>query len=137
MYTFAHTVETTAAPEVVWELYSDVSRWRDWDAGLADATLDGPFAVGSAGVLTVEGQPPLPFRLTVVEESRSFSDVTEIPGVAVLEFHHRIEPGSAGSIITHEVVITGPAAMQMGPVVTSDTPEAMEALARLAENRSS
>lgn len=137
MYTFTHTVETTAVPEAVWELYSDVARWRDWDAGLVDVTLDGPFAVGSEGVLTVEGQPPLPFRLTAVEEARSFSDVTQVPGVAVLEFHHHIEPSSTGSVITHEVVVTGPAALQFGPAVTSDMPEAMESLARLAERRRS
>ena len=61
-----------------------------------------------------------------------FTDVTEIPGVATLTFVHRVEAHGDGARITHEVRIEGPAAAQLGPAVTSDTPEAMETLARLA-----
>jgi hypothetical protein len=133
MFTWTHTVTTPATPEQVWPLYADVSRWLEWDGGLEAVTLDGPFAVGSTGTLQVEGQPPLAWELTEVEENALFTDVTEIPGVATLTFVHRIEPTADGSAITHEVHIEGPAADGLGPMVTSDTPEAMAALARLAE----
>ena len=133
MFTWTHTVTTTASPEQVWPLYADVNRWLEWDSGLEAVTLDGPFAVGSSGTLQVEGQPPLTWTLTDVVENAVFTDVTEIPGVATLTFVHRIEPAAVGATITHEVLIEGPAAEGLGPMVTSDTPEAMEALARLAE----
>jgi hypothetical protein len=132
MYTWTHTVTTTATPEQVWPLYADIRRWLEWDSGLEAVTLDGPFAVGSCGTLQVEGQPPLTWELTEVEENALFADVTEIPGVARLTFVHRIEARPDGSAITHEVRIEGPAAAQLGPMVTSDTPEAMHALAALA-----
>ena len=134
MYTWTHTVTTTATPEQIWPLYADVRRWLEWDSGLEAVTLDGPFAVGSQGTLQVEGQLPLTWELTEVEENTLFTDVTEIPGVATLTFVHRIEPRGQGSAVTHEVSIDGPAAAQLGPMVTSDTPEAMGALVRIAES---
>jgi ligand-binding SRPBCC domain-containing protein len=133
MYTWSHTVTTTATPEQVWPLYADVQRWLEWDSGLVAVTLDGPFAVGSTGTLQVEGQPPLTWTLVDVVDDALFTDVTEIPGVATLTFVHRIEPTDDGAAITHEVRIEGPAADGLGPMVTSDTPEAMAALARIAE----
>ena len=133
MYTWTHTVTTTATPEQVWPLYAEVDRWLEWDSGLVGVTLDGPFEVGSSGTLEVEGQPPLTWTLVDVVENALFTDVTDIPGVATLTFVHRIEPTSDGSTITHEVHIEGPAADGLGPMVTSDTPEAMAALARIAE----
>jgi Polyketide cyclase / dehydrase and lipid transport len=133
VYTWTHTVTTTAAPEKVWPLYADVARWREWDHGLVAVTLDGPFAVGSTGTLAVEGQPPLAWRLVDVKENALFTDVTEIPDVATLTFVHRIEAIPTGSRITHEVHIDGPAADGLGAMVTSDTPEAMAELVRIAE----
>jgi len=132
MFEWTHTVATTATPEQVWPLYAEVDRWLEWDSGLQGVTLDGPFAVGSRGTLQAEGQPPLTWELVEVTANASFTDVTEIPGVATLTFVHRIEPTADGSAIVHEVRIEGPAAAQLGPMVTSDTPEAMEALARIA-----
>jgi hypothetical protein len=132
MYEWTHTTSSSATPDQVWPLYAQVSRWLDWDAGLVDVTLQGDFAVGSSGTLTVEGQPPLTYVLTAVDEHRRFTDVTEIPGVATLTFDHLIEATDAGSSITHTVRIEGPAADDLGPMVTSDTPEAMERLAELA-----
>ena len=134
MFTWSHTITSTATPEQVWPLYADVRRWLEWDSGLEAVTLDGPFAVGSTGTLQVEGQPPLSWTLTDVEENALFTDVTEIPGVATLTFVHRIDARPEGSAITHEVLIEGPAAAQLGPMVTSDTPDAMAALARIAES---
>jgi ligand-binding SRPBCC domain-containing protein len=132
MYVWSHSVTTSATPEQVWPLYADVRRWLEWDSGLVSVTLDGDFVVGSRGTLGVEGQPPLEWELTEVQAHALFTDVTEIPGVATLTFVHRIEAADGGSVITHEVRIDGPAAEQLGPNVTADTPEAMERLAELA-----
>ncbi len=134
MFTWTHTVTTTATPEQIWPLYADVHRWLEWDSGLEAVTIDGPFAVGSRGTLKVEGQPPLGWELIEVEANALFTDVTEIPGVATLTFVHRIEQRPDGSAVTHEVRIVGPAAQDLGPMVTSDTPDAMHALARIAKS---
>ena len=132
MFTWTHTVTSSATPEQVWPLYADVGRWLEWDSGLTNVTIEGDFQAGNSGTLHVEGQPPLAWTLTEVTENVSFTDVTDIPGVATLTFVHRIDAVDGGSAITHEVHIEGPAAADLGPMVTSDTPEAMEALARIA-----
>lgn len=133
MYTWNHSVTTTATPEQVWALYADVQRWLEWDSGLEAVTLDGPFQSGSTGTMKVQGQPPLSWSLLEVDQNTWFTDVTEIPGVATLTFGHRIQPLPTGARVTHEVRIEGPAAAQLGPMVTADTPEAMAQLVRLAE----
>jgi hypothetical protein len=133
MPTWTHTVTSSAPPEAIWPYYADVSTWPVWDAGLEQVTLDGPFVAGSRGTLVVEGQPPLAYELLEVTQGRSFSDLTDIPGVVRLVFHHTLEAIPGGSSITHVIEAEGPQAEAMLPMVTNDTPEAMESLARLAE----
>ncbi len=132
MFEWTHTVTTPATAEEVWQLYADVQRWLEWDSGLSHVSLDGDFAAGSSGTMVVEGQPPLTWTLVEVTENVSFTDVTELPGMATLTFSHRVEPTPEGSAITHGVCIDGPAADELGPMVISDTPEAMEMLAGIA-----
>ena len=136
MWTFEHSMESDATPDAIWPLYADVPAWPRWDQGLEWVTLNGPFAAGSTGSLKVPGQDPLPFTLLQVRLLEGFSDETYIPGLAI-RFDHRLEPTATGRTrITHRVIITGVAAEELGPrlgpQITADVPEAMEALARLA-----
>jgi hypothetical protein len=130
MYEFEHSVETAASAASVFRLYRDVAGWPRWDHGLAAAELDGPFAAGSTGTVTPAGQGAFPFRLVSVDEDRGFVDETVIPDTATLRFEHTLTPlPGGGTRVTHRTVVTGPAAAELGPAVTSDTPEAMESLA--------
>jgi hypothetical protein len=136
MWTYEHSIETDASPESIWPLYSDVPAWPRWDQGLEWVTLSGPFAAGSTGSLKVPGQDALPFKVLDVRPLEGFSDETYIPGLAI-RFDHFLERTATGkTCITHRVIITGAAAEelgpQLGPQITSDVPEAMESLARLA-----
>ncbi|GAB2874826.1 SRPBCC family protein [Lentzea nigeriaca] len=130
-YEFEHSVEGPAGVAAVWELWSDVSRWTEWDEGLESVTLSGPFAEGSSGTMVVKGQGPIQFTLTSVEDGVGFVDETAVPG-ALLRFSHRVERLAEGVRVTHSVVIEGPAAQALGPVVTADLPDAVEALVKLA-----
>ncbi|GLZ34510.1 hypothetical protein Lesp02_66970 [Lentzea sp. NBRC 105346] len=130
-YEFEHSVEAPVSAAAVWALYSDISQWTSWDQGLSEVTLDGPFEAGVSGKMTIPGQPAIDFTLTSVDPGREFTDETLFNG-AVLRFRHVIEPVPGGVRVTHRVEITGPGAREMGPMVTSDVPEAMEALVALA-----
>ncbi len=139
MYEFEHSVETAASPASIYRLYSDVKAWPIWDAGVKHVELHGPFAAGSTGVLTPAGQEELPFRMIEATENESFTDETDIPGTATLRFEHRLAPlAGGGTRITHRVVISGPEADQLGPMVTADVPQAVASLAdhALASERS-
>ncbi|WP_436496353.1 SRPBCC family protein [Actinokineospora sp. HUAS TT18] len=132
-YEFAHAETTTADPAAVWGLWADVSRWVEWDSSLTSVTLDGPFAVGSTGVMVIEGQPPIHYRLTEVDPGHRFADVTEIPG-AVLLFDHEVVADQGVTTVTHRVVIEGDLADKLGPMVTADVPDAVRALVKLASS---
>ena len=135
MWTDEHTLTTAAGRDAIWALYADVTAWLQWDRGLVSVTIDGPFAAGTSGTLEPIGQDPLPFTLTEATPGVGFTDETPIPG-AILRFIHRLEPAGNGTRITHRLEIDGPAAdaigPTLGPAITADFAEAVEALAALA-----
>jgi len=133
-YEFEHTVTTTASPAAVWAKWSDPVDWPSWDEGLEKVTLDGEFAVGATGELTVAGRPPLAYVLTEVRPGEAFTDETTMPG-GVLRFSHRIEPAGDGRwLLTHRLEIDGTDELAaMGPMITEDFPDAVGVLARMCE----
>lgn len=133
MYSGSHTIISATPIEAAYALCSDVNAWPRWDHALLAIELDGDFVTGSSGHMTLAGQPSLPFTLTDVVQGHGFTDVTEVPGVATLTFDHQLVALPDGTQITHTITITGPVADELGPMVSSDTPEAMAALALLAE----
>ena len=138
MYEYEYSLETIASAEAIYALYEDVNAWRRWDLGIEHIEMNGPFAVGSNGVMKVNGQPPLDFCLTRVEPNRGFTDETPLPHVGIVViFSHQITPlDNNRTRITHQVKIVGPAAEtvgpQIGPMITSDLPEAVAKLAEIA-----
>ena len=134
-FTFQHAVDTSASPNAVWRLYSDVATWPSWDDAVERVTLDGPFEPGAIGTFKLHGGDPLEFRLLEVAPQRGFMDETSIPG-GVVRFRHRIEPLDDGQVrLTHAVEIEAPApvAEQIGALITAGVPETMIRLAELAE----
>jgi len=129
-YEYEHSETTTAPADAIWPLWADTARWPEWDISVTSVTLDGAFEPGTAGTMTLEGMPPIPFTLTEVTPGRSFTDETRLPD-ALLRFEHVLEDVAGGTRITYRVTIDGPE--ELGPQVTEDTPDAMRALARLAE----
>jgi hypothetical protein len=139
MWTYTHSLETSASAEAIFALYADVATWPSWDASLERMTLDGPFAAGTRGVMYLSGQDPLPMRLVAVVDGLGFEDETPVPDAGVVvRVVHRLEPlHSGGTVITHVVTIDGPAAdavgPTLGPAITADFPRTMAALAARAE----
>lgn len=140
MWEFEHTIDADVTPAQVWARYADTATWPEWDEGILAVTLDGPFEAGTTGTMTPEGQGPLPFTLTEAVPEKGFTDETVIPDTVTLRFVHRLAalPGG-GTRITHRLEIEGPAAdamgPELGPQITADFPDAMEALAKAAGQR--
>ena len=140
MCQFEHSIITKAKPETIWGLYTDITSWTAWDAGIEHASLDGPFIAGTRGVRRPQGQDKLSFQLRDVEPLHGFSDVTDIPGAGIeIRFDHRLQKALDGTHITHAVSITGPNAENFGPQLiaelSQDIPRTMERLAALAIER--
>jgi hypothetical protein len=135
-YEYEHSIDTTADAQAVWRLWSDVATWPSWDGSVRGVDIDGAFEVGATGTMDIDGQGPIAFRLTEVLPGAGFTDETEIPG-GVLRFIHRVTAKpDGGHTVTVRVEIDGPQEMaaEFGPMVTSDTPESMAGLVKLAES---
>jgi uncharacterized protein YndB with AHSA1/START domain len=137
MWEYEHSMQTTAAPEVVWRLWSDVAAWPRWNDGIETITIDGPFAVGTMVTMTPPGDDPIRMRLMEVVPGELFTDEMD-GGDFVVRTVHRLESAAGGRTrIIYRTEITGPAAGQvgpeLGPEITADFPEVLAALAKLAE----
>jgi len=131
-----YAIETSATPETIWSIFREVPAWKNWNAGIEQINIDGPFATGTWFTMKPPGQDALRVRLIDVRENECFVDETCV-GPLAITVAHRIEPlGASRTRIVYAVAANGPAAAEIGPAIASDFPEVLAALARLAEARS-
>jgi uncharacterized protein YndB with AHSA1/START domain len=139
MWQHEFSIQTPASPEAVWQLWSDMARWPEWNEGIEKITIDGPFAAGTTFTMTVPGEDePIRLRLAEVIPGELFADEMDA-GDFVVRTEHRLGRAERGRTrITYRTEISGPAADQvgpeMGPAITADFPQVLSALARLAES---
>ena len=130
-----YAIETSAPAETIWRIFRDVPGWKNWNAGIEQIEIDGPFAIGTWFTMKPPGEDALRSQLIDVRENVCFVDETRV-GDLIIKVAHRIEPlGSAHRRIVYAVDAEGPQAAEIGPAVASDFPEVLASLARLAEAR--
>ena len=126
---FWHTKTTTAAPEALWAIWTDVACWSTWDTGLKDATMEGPFELNATGIITsLEGQRSK-FTVVEIEEGQSYTIRTKLPlGSLYVRRHYTMEEGAI--TYTHEVwfkgLTKGIFANSFGPKFRSMLPGVMQ-----------
>jgi uncharacterized protein YndB with AHSA1/START domain len=100
MPSFHDTAASTAAPEEVWKLLYDPSRFPEWWAGIG--TVD----VNSAGEYTMypDGHPDFPMA-QLLDTQRDQQRVTVSCLVSDLRFEWRLEPEGQGTRINIDVEI--------------------------------
>lgn len=128
-----YAIETSAAADTIWSIFRDVAAWKNWNAGIEQIDIDGPFATGTWFTMKPPGEEALRSQLIDVRESECFVDETQV-GDLVIKVAHRIESlAPARTRIVYAVDAKGPQAAEIGPVVASDFPEVLASLAKLAE----
>jgi uncharacterized protein YndB with AHSA1/START domain len=132
MWVHEHRAETATGPEAVWRVLRDLDQWASWDTSMEWVRLQGPFQVGSQVVMKPKGQDPITSVIVEARENRVYADQTDL-GDVTLRFSHSLEPlEGGGTSIVHRLEIGGPAAdrvgPELGPAITEDFPEAMDAL---------
>lgn len=137
MWHTEHTHITCAAAADVWRFYEPVEQRLKWEKGLSAIALDGAFAAGTSGTMTIDGQE-LAFTLIEVEREVRWADETPVADAGiVVRVIHRLDTIPEGTRITHRVEIDGDATAELGPVIgpqiAADFPDALRALAALAE----
>jgi hypothetical protein len=133
---FSYEVTTTAAPDRIWALWTDVSTWRRWDRGLKDAELGEPMRLGSKGKIIPTSGPSASFKVTEFDPQRSYTFVTNLP-LAKLTVRRTIVATSP-TRFRHDVsfsgALAGTFARRFGPEFRAALPPTMKAIATLAEN---
>jgi uncharacterized protein YndB with AHSA1/START domain len=135
MWSTQHSTETTAAPEAIWRVWSDVERWPEWNADLERAEMSGPFAAGSTITMFPKGQDPIELRIAEISEPEAFMDQADLDDVVVRTIH-RLERLEGDRVrVVYAMEITGPGADTMGPQIgpSADFPQVLAALVERAE----
>ncbi|HTB79760.1 MAG TPA: SRPBCC family protein [Opitutaceae bacterium] len=128
-----YSIETSVSPEAIWRIFSDVPGWKKWNAGIEQIEMRGPFAVGTEFLMTPPGQEPLLTRLIEVRENEAFVDETRVGELVVIVAHRIDRLGSQRTRVTYAVEAIGSGCNEVGPAVSSDFPEVLKSLVKLAE----
>lgn len=128
-----YAIETSASAARIWSIFRDVAAWKNWNAGIEQIGIDGPFAIGTWFTMKPPGEEALRSQLIEVRENECFIDETRVGDLTIL-VAHRIEPlGPARTRIVYAVDAQGPQASEIGPAVSADFPEVLASLSKLAE----
>src|SRR2546423_6408530 len=133
---YGTSVETTASPEKVWTIWSDMSTWGEWNPNVSTMDWPGGFASGSSGVMNTREGRHHKMDLIDVQPGRGFALLTSvIPGTR-FRFNCRIEPAGAKTRVSQTVEVGGPLGPviggMLGPQVSKDFGTVLANLARRA-----
>jgi hypothetical protein len=108
MASHGRTLETSASPDRVWRLWSDVGTWPSWNPDVSAVHIDGPFAAGSIGTMTTRSGGTHAIKLASVQAGRSFQLETSPAPLSTFVFQCDIQPTAGGSTIGQSVSMRGP-----------------------------
>jgi hypothetical protein len=133
---FWHTVETTASPDKIWAVWTDVQNWKTWDTGLKEASMNVPFTLNAKGtILSLENRKST-FKIVAFEQGKMYTFKTNLPlgGLYVKRF---LEVKNGRTYFTHEVWFSGLTggvfANMFGEKFKQMLPEVMENIKKIAE----
>jgi Polyketide cyclase / dehydrase and lipid transport len=137
MWKTEHSEVTTASPEALWRVATDVAGWPTWNPGYSEATLDGPASTGTTGTVTLPNGMRRPF--TVLEARQGSALVIGGSSFGVRQrFIHRMEPlGNGQTKVTMAATMDGPLspvlARLFGKIIAGNNPTAVRQLLAKAE----
>jgi hypothetical protein len=135
MFKYENMVRGKMKIEEVWNLYSNVNRWSEWDTDIQNVDLEGMFVKGTKGTMFMNGMPPLAFTLDVVEKGEKFINSSSLGDIAVQFGHYIIDEGNNEYTLKHTVQITGSDDNKLqgiGQGIVANIPISMEKLFQLA-----
>ncbi len=104
---FWYSLTTAAKPQAVWQIWTDVSNWQQWDIGLQEAEIEGAFTEGTKGrVLSLEGRWSK-FRIVECQPSKSYTLRMRLPLGSLWLKRYLSDEGEGEIRITHEVWFQG------------------------------
>lgn len=136
MWTTEIELKTKAKKEQIWELWTDINNWKNWDQEIEKSEIFGEFKVGTKGILKPLGTPTTKFEIISCEKYKSFSDRSFLP-FCKMDFIHTINENAQGLQITHRVEMSGAFTFIFSKIIGSKIkeglPKAVASLIQLAE----
>jgi uncharacterized protein YndB with AHSA1/START domain len=109
--------ETSASPARVWQVWSDVNRWPEWNPDMNESRIDGALKLGATGVINTKSGGKHDVVVTHFEDGRSFElESTALPGTK-MAIRATIAPSGGGSRITQGFEPRGVLAPIVGPMM--------------------
>jgi len=103
---FWYSMKTTASPQAVWAVWTNVSAWKTWDIGLKDASIDDTFTLGTKGeILSLENRKAK-FKVVEFVEGKSYTYKTKLP-LGGLYVKRYLTTQNKVTTFTHEVWFKG------------------------------
>jgi len=103
---FSHIVATSASVDRIWQIWTDVAHWVDWDSELEYASLEGDLMLGASGVVKPKMGPICPFTIAEFEPKQSYTFTTRLFLCDLVERRSLSWDGTITSF-THEVSFEG------------------------------
>lgn len=102
------TLDTAAAPDAVWRIWSQPESWPEWNPDVEMVKLDGPFGPGATGTMRTKRGGTHPIRFESVDEGRWFQLATAAMPGTMFHFRCAITPSGGGSRISQSITMSGP-----------------------------
>ena len=111
------SLETSATPGRVWQVWSDVNRWPEWNPDMKESHLDGTLKLGATGMINTRSGGKHDVVVTHYEEGRSFElESTALPGTK-MAIRATITPSAGGSTMIQGFEPRGVLAPIVGPLM--------------------
>jgi hypothetical protein len=135
---FSHTLKTSAAPEQIWAIWTDVEHWSQWDTELTAASLDRAFELGAVGQLTPKIGQIARFKISQLMPGESYTFTVQLP-LCKLNVYRYLHNQPDGLYFTHEVSFQGLLAVVFGVLLgrkfQTVLPTVMENIKQIAETK--
>lgn len=131
-----HTMLTTAPPEKIWKIWTDVNNWKKWDLSLRGALIKGVFKKNVQGVIIPERGPKAGFKVTACDPNFSYTVTSKLPLIRI-HIHRYLGYDNSKTTFTHEIWAEGPLAGLWWTIVgrrfSELLPKTMSNIKQLAE----
>ena len=137
MAEYGTSVESSASPDRVWKIWSDMSTWGEWNPNVSTMEWQGGFAQGTQGVMNTRAGQHHKMKLAEVQPGRFFALETSVVPGTTFRFNCRVEPSGGKTKISQMVEVKGPLGPilqgMLGPQVSKEFGTLLANLAKRAE----
>ena len=135
---FWYSLETSASPEIIWAIWTDVSNWKNWDTGLKDASMKEEFQLHSKGIIISLEDRKSKFKVVEFIDGQSYTIKTKLP-LGSLYVKRFLTQENGKTMFTHEVwfkgLTKGIFAKAFGAKFRKLLPDVLRNIKTIAENR--